>query len=456
MTRPSDRSDRLEQALRLLAEEARERLARHPSGHLAAGAAERLELAVAVPAAVRGVRFGELAGEVDAALDAAVAALVAHRAAFRPGAVFCLRCGGAECAHATPGGPREVFAGYGRTGLPRFLDFAQLLLERGDRRVDRLYDEPPALLAHTVLGRDLAADLLPAYRASAADHRLHGQVAAGWWQVPGEDGRREPLALTFQIASTRPAGGRRRFGVNVLGRAPGGRPLADLLDALGELPWGATVRWAQAEIESIERGEREARDAGPRGGEVGGGAAGGGEARGGAAADTEALRSEAVGFEAGGGENRAAEAGGGEAGEGGGRRRRDARRRAARALDNRLLGVLNGLARRLEKDRRAAERKTHHARERHAQGDRPTDMALADLARAGAEAVLVDRRQDTLVVLGDRGRTHVFSAQGKHVTSVRYPPETIERRRQRDLWRPAAPEEVAALRARVAGAGSAS
>lgn len=454
MTRPPARSDRLEHALRLLAEEARERLARHPSGHLAAGAADRLELAVAVPAAVRGVRFGELAGEVDAALDAAVAALVAHRAAFRPGAVFCLRCGGAECAHATPGGPREVFAGYGRTGLPRFLDFAQLLLERGDRRVDRLYDEPPALLAHTVLGRDLAGDLLPAYRASAADHRLHGQVAAGWWRVPGEDGRREPLALTFQIASTRPAGGRRRFGVNVLGRAPGGRPLADLLDALGELPWAAAVRWAQAEVESIERGEREVRGAGRLDGE-GGEATGGGETRGGATADSEAPRSEAAGLVAGGGEDRADEVGGGEAGEAGGRKRRDARRRAARALDNRLLGVLNGLARRLEKDRRAAERKTHHARERHAQGDRPTDMALADLARAGTEAVLVDRRQDTLVVLGDRGRTHVFSAEGKHVTSVRYPPETIERRRQRDLWRPAAPEEVAALREKLAAGGAA-
>lgn len=429
MTSPPGRSDRLEQALRLLAEEARERLARHPSGHLAAGAAERLELAVAVPAAVRGVRFGELAGEVDAVLDAALAALVAHRAAFRPGAVFCLRCGGAECAHATPGGPREVFAGYGGTGLPRFADFGQLLLERGDRRVDRLYDEPPALLAHTVLGRDLAADLLPAYRASAADHRLHGQVVAGWWRVPGEDGRREPLALTFQIASTRPAGGRRRFGVNVLGRAPGGRPLADLLDALGELPWAAAVRWAQTEVEAIERGEGEERRRQERGGQQRPLTGAGGEA----------------GRVAG-----PAERGGGG---GGAKARREARRRAARALDNRLLGVLNGLAGRLEKDRRAAERKTHHARERHAQGDRPTDMALADLARAGAEAVLVDRRQDTLVVLGDRGRTHVFSAAGKHVTSIRYQPEAIERRRKRDLWRPAAPEEVAALRERVAAGG---
>ncbi|HEX6201865.1 MAG TPA: hypothetical protein VF100_02605, partial [Thermoanaerobaculia bacterium] len=274
------RTDRLEQALRLLAEEARERLARHPGGHLAGDADERLELAVAVPAAVRGVRFAELAGEVDAALDAALGALVAHRAAFRPGAVFCLRCGTADCAHAAAGGPREVFAGYGKTGLPRFLDLAQLLLERNDPRVDRLYDEPPALLAHTIRGRDLGAELLPAYRASAAGHRLHGQVAAGWWRVPGENGHREPLALTFVVASTRAAGGRRRFGLNVLGRAPGGGPLADLLDPLGELPWAAAVRWAQGEIEAIERAEAEAAaGGGANGGQPGGGEGGRREAR---------------------------------------------------------------------------------------------------------------------------------------------------------------------------------
>lgn len=437
MTAPPSRTDRLEQAVRLLAEEARERLARHPGGHLAGDAGERLELAVAVPAAVRGVRFAELAGEVDAALDAALGALVAHRAAFRPGAVFCLRCGTAECVHAAPGGPREVFAGYGKTGLPRFLDLAQLLLERGDPRVDRLYDEPPALLAHTLRGRDLAADLLPAYRDSAAGHRLHGQVAAGWWRVPGDNGRREPLALTFVVASTRPAGGRRRFGLNVLGRAPGGGPLADLVDPLGELPWAAAVRWAQGEIEAIERAEAEEAAAGNGATTPGAAARRAGDAAG---PDAEAGRTNGGGGQPGGGKRPG----------GGGRAAREARRRAARTRDDRLLAVLNGLARRLEKDRRAAERKTKHARERHARGDRPTDMALADLARAGVEEVLVDRRQDTLVVLGDRGRTHVFSPAGKHVTSIRYPPEAVARRRQRDLWRPAAPEEVAALRERVA------
>jgi hypothetical protein len=117
-----------------------------------------------------------------------------------------------------------------------------------------------------------------------------------------------------------------------------------------------------------------------------------------------------------------------------------------------MAGVLDGLSRRLEKDRRATERKTVHARDRHAQGDRPTRMALADLARAGEDDVLVDRRQDTLVVLGDKGRAHVFNFAGKLVTSIRYNPESIERRRQRDQWRPASGEEIARLRGSVGAA----
>jgi hypothetical protein len=124
-------------------------------------------------------------------------------------------------------------------------------------------------------------------------------------------------------------------------------------------------------------------------------------------------------------------------------------------LKKRITGVLDGLSRRLEKDRRAAERKTLHARDRHAQGDRPTRMALADLARAGEEDVLVDRRQDTLVVLGDKGRAHVFNADGRLVTSIRYNPESIERRRKKDQWRPASGEEIARLRGSVGAAGGA-
>ncbi|MDQ7087483.1 MAG: hypothetical protein Q9Q13_06340 [Acidobacteriota bacterium] len=115
----------------------------------------------------------------------------------------------------------------------------------------------------------------------------------------------------------------------------------------------------------------------------------------------------------------------------------------------RVESILRGLARRLERGQRAHGRRTRHAERRHSEGGRPTRMALLDLARAGEDDLLYDIRRKTLVVLGERGRCHVFGAGGRLVTSVRYPPATIERRRRGGLWRPATAEERASLAPRA-------
>ncbi|HSG39955.1 MAG TPA: hypothetical protein VLE27_09990, partial [Thermoanaerobaculia bacterium] len=118
-------------------------------------------------------------------------------------------------------------------------------------------------------------------------------------------------------------------------------------------------------------------------------------------------------------------------------------------LEQRLEGIVQGMARRLEKDWRGKERRTQHGQQRHAEGDRPTRMALTDLARAKPEDLLFDTRRETLVVVGDRGRAHVFNLTGKLVTSVRYNPAVIEKRRKNGMWRPAGAEEVRTVRERV-------
>ncbi len=116
------------------------------------------------------------------------------------------------------------------------------------------------------------------------------------------------------------------------------------------------------------------------------------------------------------------------------------------ALSRRVEGLLNGIARRLEQDRRARDRRTGHAEKRHTQGDRPTRMAFTDLARGGDDRFMIDERRETMIVLGERGRAHVFNFNGKLVTSIRYSPESIERKVRREIWRPATAEEIAGLR----------
>jgi hypothetical protein len=212
---------------------------------------------------------------------------------------------------------------------------------------------------------------------------LHGQVAVGWYRDRGLGGAPQAFAVTFQMISSRPRGGRRRFGLNVIGTGPGGEPLENLFDRVGEIPWADPVRWAQTAVDGIEQ------------------------------AFHRRLAPVAV-------------------------------------LEQRLDGILAGLARRLEKGFRGKERRTRHAERRHAEGDRPTRMALADLARAAREDLLFDTRTEAVVVVGDRGRAHLFSLAGKLVTSVRYNPAAIEKRRQSGLWRPAAEEEVRSLKTRLA------
>ncbi len=129
---------------------------------------------------------------------------------------------------------------------------------------------------------------------------------------------------------------------------------------------------------------------------------------------------------------------------------RGRRRPGRREVEQRVAGILNGLARRLERDQRGRSRRTGHAERRHRSGERPTRKALDDIRLAGRDAVLVDERSGALVVLGDRGRTHFFTPEGRLVSSVRYSRDAIERKRKKGLWRPAPHEEADALLRRLA------
>ena len=392
----------LRRALDALAAAARERLARHPMGHLLAGAKTELELTLPVPLAQPSAADRDrAAARADRQLVAELEAALGHRAAFRPGRIFCLRCASAECEHAAPPGPRQVFAGYGPSGIPRFLDFPQWLLERQHPGVDRIYRRPPELVTDVASGRDLCRELLPVFRDRQHDYRIHGQVTAGWYRLravaapaanAGAAGDREPvnaddgpgvLALTFQVLSSAARPGQRRnqrrLALNVVGAGFGGEPLESLHHRLDPIPWTSVARWSQSVLRSIERSQ--------------------------------------------GRPNATPE-----------------------ILSRRVEGVLTSIARRLEQERRSRARRTTHAERRHAAGDRPTRMAREDLARAGDQAILVDERRHTTIVLGERGRAHVWSGEGKLVTSIRYSPESIAGKKKRGLWRPAREEEIQGLR----------
>ena len=275
-----------------------------------------------------------------------------------------------------------MFAGYSPSGVPRFLDLGQWLLDRRDTRVDLLYKNPPALLAHRTEGAELTSNLLPAFQDKDSGYHIHGQVTVGWYEFPSEFGFKEPLALTFQIVSTRGSRRGRLLGLNLIGVGPDNQPLENLYDLTGEIPWFEATRWAERALAQIDRA-----------------------------------------------------------------RSRKPKEESSEQLEKRVQGVLNGLANRLERERRSRERKTEHGRRRHRQKGRPTWKALDDLQKARNDQVLLDTQRDTLVVLGSNGRAHVFNREARLVTSIRYSPESIEKRRRRGHWKPAPAEDVDLLRA---------
>jgi hypothetical protein len=114
-------------------------------------------------------------------------------------------------------------------------------------------------------------------------------------------------------------------------------------------------------------------------------------------------------------------------------------------------GVLVDLRRALERLERQRTRRTHHVEKRRAD-HRPTHAASRDAARAGADAIFFDRRRETLIVLGPRGRAHAFTVDGRHVTSLVLDSESLSRRIARGRFRPATLKEIENLRSSLSSA----
>jgi hypothetical protein len=304
---------------------------------------------------------------------------------FRPGRVHCHRCGSAECEHAVPPRPQAVFAGYGPTGQPEWVDFAQLLVERKDPRIEAFYDDPPAIVPLVVMGRDLKKRLLrPFGRASKGWDPL-AQLVVGGLRDRGRSltGREQLFAVSCQAVETRSGDGTRRLVLNLVGTTPDGKEAESWFAERSERWISLEVARARRRLAAIER-------------EV-----------------VEGAR------RPGGGSPLAA-----------------------------VPAVLHELARALEQGERQSGRRTVHSEHRRLES-RPTPAALGDAWSAPDERFLVDERRETVVVLGPKGRAHVFAPDGRHVTSLRIGGDQLERRIGRERWRPARPDEIRAFRERL-------
>ena len=169
---------------------------------------------------------------------------------YRPGHVHCFRCDSSDCEHSTPPTPLSVFTGYAPNGVAEWREFAQVLIEARDERVDQLFAGRPGVVARLQFGHDLRDRQLSSFGRSSKTYSILGQVTAGYFLLAGDPPQK--LAMTFQVVEVRGEAGRKRVRLNAIAAVPGGN-LPDLL-ASGGLPAVYRAReTASMAVEAVER-----------------------------------------------------------------------------------------------------------------------------------------------------------------------------------------------------------
>lgn len=118
------------------------------------------------------------------------------------------------------------------------------------------------------------------------------------------------------------------------------------------------------------------------------------------------------------------------------------------SLREQLFATLRHLANSLERKGRQARRRTAHAELRQQQ-QRPVAKAHEDLAAALPEDFCLDRKTQCIVVLGRKGRLHVFNPEARHVTSLQLEGGQLERRFQRQRYVRLEPAALAEFRQKL-------
>jgi hypothetical protein len=326
----------------------------------------------------------EAAPPLEEQVRRAVLEAAAAQGAFQQGRLWCYRCESAACGHALPPAPDRVFGGYGATGIPRWPTLAELLLERRHPGVGALYD---------ARGRDIAAAFVPAEELNDRQLSVFGR-GSKTYAILGQ--------AVVGLLPLRAAGAagrepeRTAFTLQAVESrsASGGARIG--LNVIGRLGDGSQAvealegPLAERVLNVFTVARRRLRHLVPAGGKQ--------------------------------------------------------RTVAGAETAERAAAVLRDAVRALERLGRQGTRRTRHAEERGLER-RPTGNAREDALAAPPEALLRDGRRGTVVVLGPNHRVHVFSPEGRHITSLLLDGEAARRRQRRERWEPLDPGARAAFRA---------
>ncbi len=355
-----------------------------------------------------------------------------------------------------PSDPRQVLVSYGQEGRPRFADLVTLAIERKHEAVEQLLAGKEGAVAFIESGKDVTQGVIPTFDPATAPYVLVGQAMIGLFES-SEEGKR--VALTIQVlAHKKGEDGKVRFHLHIV-------CASDLVD----LPDPSIHRILKAFQRQLnELGNRfagkqaQATPALAAGAEASAPA----DATAPAAADAASAASassdtptETDTTDAGSSDSSASTSA-----EGTPAATDPVAAEASAATDatpsaptpaapttpadpeEMVLAALRDLVRKLSHDARNRDRKTDHARERSEESQRPTQFAFDEAKSARDHHLYIDTEEKTVVVIGKKGRVHVFSMDGRHVTSVIIPPPQVRSRVSQGRWRQAEPAERGTFR----------
>jgi hypothetical protein len=331
----------------------------------------------------------DAASKLQRELSSRVVEGLAALTAYRQGRVYCFQCDSAGCAHSEPTSRDSTFGGYTATGKPAWQTFLNFCMERKDPRVDRLYGERAGVIAVTQTASELKGELLPAFGKGSLAFNVLGQVVVGLvpFNLCIPGGDDERVAITVQLVETRSSTEKRRLRVNLLGMSADDIAGADEEGGVGNR--AGRLRYAL-------------RSARQRLNSVG----------------RQLARAERTGHPL--------------------------------DLEDKVVPILSKLRSDLDKILRLERFKTSHALERQTQKERPTGAAMRDVLDVPDDRLLLDGRRETVVVLGPKLRAHIFSMEGRHITSIQMEEGELDRKIGRKRWKLLPPERMRQFRVAVA------
>jgi hypothetical protein len=123
-------------------------------------------------------------------------------------------------------------------------------------------------------------------------------------------------------------------------------------------------------------------------------------------------------------------------------------RKRLKEAREKVFSVLRHLAHSIERKGRQRIRRTAHAEQR-GNEQRPVHAAREDIAQAAKGDFYRDQFRNSIIVTGKSGRAHAFNDEGRHITSFVLQGDELDRRLQRNRYKPLDDAERNAFRQRV-------